>query len=431
MQSVKQAARLLSKSVFLRQNAVFFFGMLLVSFLNYLYYPVLGRLLPVAEFGEVQAIVSLFLQLIIFMTVLGQVTVNVVANYKDEVKQQKVVFELERLALYFSLTLFLIVLIFGFKIKSFLNFSSVWPFYMLMLSIVATVPFTFRTAYLRGKQRFGSASIANLIGSVVKIAASAIFVLVGFGTVGAIGGLVVAQVLAFAYAARQAHKAGFLRPQGRKYGLPDLRIIAPELRYSLFVLIASLLCTVLSSIDVFVVKHYYDATTAGYYAGISTVARIIFFLTASITQVLLPSVKISVPRRQNRLLLLKSFVLLGAIGGLTSAFFALFPDFVVKILMGSSYLSYAYLLPLLSLAMFMLSVLNLVVGYYMALREYQISVIIILGMCIMSVLMLMHHATLGEVIQNLIYSSGSTLLLMGAWRIAFRNRQTNGVIGKI
>ncbi|HUC89992.1 MAG TPA: hypothetical protein VMR45_04275 [Patescibacteria group bacterium] len=50
-------------------------------------------------------------------------------------------------------------------------------------------------------------------------------------------------------------------------------------------------------------------------------------------------------------------------------------------------------------------------------------------MCITVLLMVVHHATLNEVIQNLVYGSGSTLLLMGMWRMTFKGRQTNDSIG--
>jgi O-antigen/teichoic acid export membrane protein len=53
-------ARQLRSSDFLRQNAILFVGSLAVSVLNYAYYPVLGRLLKVEEFGEVQVLISLF-----------------------------------------------------------------------------------------------------------------------------------------------------------------------------------------------------------------------------------------------------------------------------------------------------------------------------------------------------------------------------------
>ncbi len=125
MKRIWDAIRL---SSFLRQNAVFFLGAVCVGVLNYAYYPIISRLLNVQAYGEVQTLVSLFLQLLIFLTVLSQVTVNVVANYEDELRKQQVVYELEKLALFVSIGLFIIAAAFSWKIKSFFHFQSVWPF---------------------------------------------------------------------------------------------------------------------------------------------------------------------------------------------------------------------------------------------------------------------------------------------------------------
>ena len=64
------------RSRFLRHNSVFFISAVAVGALNYLYYPIMGRLLNTAQFGEVQTLISLFLQIAIFLSVLGLVTIK-------------------------------------------------------------------------------------------------------------------------------------------------------------------------------------------------------------------------------------------------------------------------------------------------------------------------------------------------------------------
>ena len=76
----------LRSSDFLRNNAIFFAGSVLVGALNYLYYPLIGRLVSPATFGEIQTLVSLFLQFTIFLNVLGMITVNIMANYSNKEK---------------------------------------------------------------------------------------------------------------------------------------------------------------------------------------------------------------------------------------------------------------------------------------------------------------------------------------------------------
>jgi O-antigen/teichoic acid export membrane protein len=410
-------------SAFLRHNIIFLFGSVAVGVLNYAYYPILGRLLDIEAYGEVQAIVSLFLQLNIFLAVLGQVTVNVVANYKDNADRERVVYELEKLGLFMSMAGLVVVALFGWKLKAFFNFTSVWPFIVVMVAVVASVPLAFRSAFLRGHKKFGEVSLANVYGAAFKIILSAALVWVGWSTVGAIFGLVIAQLIAFAYAAAVARKIGFTRPDGVSIkSLPNWKVLAPEVRYGLLVLCGSLTITILSSVDIFVVKHFFDATTAGRYAGISTVARMIFFLTAPVAQVLLPSVKMHASAKHNRDLLLKSLALVISLGGITWLAFVLFADKIISVLMGHAFTTYAHLLGKLSLAMVVISVLNLVVSYYVALRRYGVAIVVIVGAGITATLLALHHQTLDNIVSSLLYGSVSMLVLLVLWDVITNNR---------
>jgi len=417
VQHVKRIARSITGSAFLRQNAVFLFGSLLVGFANYLYYPVLARLIRPDAYGEVQAIVSLFLQLTIFLTVLTQVTVNVVTNYTDEDHKRKVIFELERFASMVSIVLLVLGVILSGPLTRFFQFASVWPFIILLVVFVASVPLAFRSAYLRAHQKFGLTSAVNLVSGFGRILASAGLVLAGFSAAGAIGGLLAAQIGAFAYAAYEARKLGFRRPEGARYfSVPSLSLIAPELKYALLVLMGTTLITLLSSMDVFVAKHYFDPQTAGEYAGVSTVARTIFFLVSPIALVLLPAVRITNPAGENRKLLIKSVALTIAIGAPAVLICVIAAPMVVSALMGRHYLPYAHVLPVLSVAMLLLSIANVVISYYMALRKYQIWFIILI--CISGPLLVMwlHHSNVQDIAINLLYSTVGMLGLFAAWR---------------
>ncbi len=68
MVSSDQSTGALKERIFLRHNAIFWSASLFVSFLNYLYYPVLGRLLDPTSFGETQTIISIFTQVDRFLS---------------------------------------------------------------------------------------------------------------------------------------------------------------------------------------------------------------------------------------------------------------------------------------------------------------------------------------------------------------------------
>lgn len=419
MQRFKSLARALRTSAFLRQNAIFLVGSLLVGFVNYLYYPVMARLLEPIAYGEVQAVVALFLQMTIFLTVLTQVTVNVVTNYKDEAHKQRVVFELERLACMVSVGIFVIGAMLSWRMQRFFQFDSAWPFVLLLVVFVSSVPLAFRSAFLRAHQRFGRVSVANLLGAIGRIIFSTVFVLAGWKAAGAVGGLLAAQLAAFAYAATEARKLGFAKPANIRYfSKPSLKLIAPELQYALFVLVATMVVTLLTSIDVFVAKHYFPPAIAGEYAGVSTVARTIFFVLSPIALVLLPAVRMHKPAAENRRLLGKSLALTLIIGVPGTMICAIAPRMVTKTLMGANYLPYVHLLPIVSIAMLLIAVLNVIISYYIALRLYQVSYIICASIGGAVVLMGARHGSLQDIAMNLVYSSAGTLLLIAVWRIA-------------
>ncbi len=412
-------------NTFLRHNLVFFVGSVAVGALNYLYYPILGRLMKPAPFGEVQTLISLFLQITIFLSVLGLVTINIVANYQSAGKRNAVVLEFEKLALLVSIALLGLTIVFQNALKRFLQFDSTAPFILLMIALVMSVPFTFRGAYLRGSKRFGLASTVNIIGAGGKLLGSAALIMLGWGTAGAIGGLVAAQVIACGFAALWARQSGLHHPHGKQlWRLPNMRLLAPELRYGGLVLAGSLIVTLQYSVDVVVVKHYFDPHTAGLYAGVASVARIIFFVTASMALVLMPMVKIDAAPGANWQFLKKSLLMVAMAGGPVLLLFICAPRWVTSLLMGSAYSSVAPLLPMLSVAIFTASIINLIVSYYLALRRYAIAPVIIIGAAVTYALIALFHGSLRAVVGSLLAGSLAMLAVIMLWAGAAKLRGT-------
>lgn len=390
---------------------IFFAGSVLVGALNYLYYPLIGRLVSPAAFGEIQTLVSLFLQFTIFLNVLGMITVNIMANYTNKEKAHKLIVELEKFAAYLSLFLLAFSLLGGEMLRQMLQFDSSLPFAALALALMVSIPLTFRSAYARSQKKFGIAVASQLIGSVSKLVFSAGLVIIGLGTLGAIGGIVAAQFIAFLYAARWAGRLGFLRPKNTNYAsLPDIRTILPELKYAGLVFIGLLSITLLMSVDMLIVKYFFDAETAGLYAGIATVGRIIFFLSAPIAQVLMPSIKIQQNSASNRKLLIKSLGLTILVTSPVLLVCILLPETVVNILMGPTYKNYAHLLPFLSSAIFLLSLMNLLCMYSLSLRRKALAFISGIGSLCTIAAMLIWHTSVDTIIWSLFIGSLATTL---------------------
>jgi len=356
--------------------------------------------------------VSLFLQIGIFLTVFSQVTVNISANYDDVKQRNTIIYELEKVATLLGLFFLGLVIVGGPWLKHFFQFGEVWPFIILGAGVVLSVPFTLRNAFLRGRQQFGAAAASNLVVAGGKLLLSLGLVLAGLGTSGAIGGVAAAQLIALWYINPRARRAGLTPPHQQHWRkLPDVRTLLPELKYAGLVLISSLLVMLQFSIDIIVVKHYFDARTAGLYAGVAAVARIIFFVNGSISQVLMSSVRLHQPAAKNRQLLLRSQLLLAGISLPVLAVLGLFPKFAISLLMGHGYTTYAALLPLLAFTIFVITNIHLLVSYNMALRRYEVAVVAAMGAAITYGLLLSHHHSLQAVVSNLFYGSVAMLAL--------------------
>lgn len=404
------------KSTFLKHNAIFFAGSVAVGALNYAYYPVLGRLMNPSAFGEIQVLVSLFLQFTIFLNVLSLITVTITVNYTDSEKAHRMIFELEKLASYVALGLLIFSIVAGGFLQHLLHFASPLPFVSLALAMLTSIPLTFRSAYARGQKRFGIASMSQLIGAATKIALSAGLVIMGLGVTGAIGGIALAQLIAFLYAARYAARLGFTRPSDTHYGtLPDLKLVLPELKFAGAVFIGLLAITMAMTVDIIVVKYFFDAHTAGLYAGVATVARIIFFLATPISQVLMPMITSEQPIKKSLQLLKKSLFLTTIICGSVLLACIIMPKFIMRVLMGVEYITYASLLPPLALAIFLISIANLNFMFILALRQKMIMLVGIISFAVSLSFLLIWHHDLHAVVLSMLGGSIFTLVATGIY----------------
>jgi O-antigen/teichoic acid export membrane protein len=400
---------LIKTSPFIRHNAIFLFGSLSVAALNYLFYPILGRLMAPDDFGEVQTLTSLFTQAAIFLTILTYVTVHVTVNILDVDKRNQTLLGLERVAMiagYLTLGVALASVEF---LKTFLKFEDSWPFVALIVALAISIPLAFRMAFLRGQQQFLRASMTDGIGSAAKLVLAPILVLLGFQSLGAIGALAISQVLSLAVGIAWARQAGL---RGSAFGARplNLHLIRPYFKHATAVLLGAGGITIIQTLDMITIKHYFSPTEAGFYAGITTIAGIVYFLMAPVTGVLMTHASNNQPVRENQARLRASIGIMVLLGGSALAVMSLFPHIVIDLLVGSKYQVNAHLLPRVGLAMLFLAVANALMMYHIALKRYRYSLGGVAVFIITLALMIFNHGKIEDVINNVVL--GSLLLLV-------------------
>jgi O-antigen/teichoic acid export membrane protein len=408
---------------FMRHNAIYWVASLGVSLINYLYYPILGRLLSPVAFGETQTIISFYTQAIVFFQVLSLVSIGIIAKYSDEKLRDKLNDELSRVTLLLSIVMLLLTVVFSPILKNFFHFGSFAPFLALAAALLVTVPLSFANAYLQGHERFWKLSIGNILGSIGKIVFGMILVLSGLKAFGAVGGIVCAQLLALLYALKVGKGIRHFMANNLQLRRPNLKLLKPELPYAAMVLVTSLATNLLLSFDILVVKHYFQPRLAGFYTGISIISNIIYYISGPFAAVLLPSLKISNHRKQNAVFLKRSLVLTGLIGGFVTVIFLLVPHIIVLLLLGSKYTPYARYLRGLSVALFAMSLANLLIYYHIGLRHFLVAPVTLVGLLATLWLIVVAHSTIGLVVKDLVLGACISLLLLIIMSVSYHQRK--------
>ena len=406
--TIIQRIRGLRQNSFIKHNAVYFIGTMGVSVFNYAYYPVISRFLNLHQFGEAQFLLSTLLQATTILTSFGLVVLYFTSNRDDDPHHIAAIQALEATFLYVTIFLGALLLLISPAIQTFFQLSYPATVVMFAVLLVMNVPLIFRSSILQGLQRFWKAAEVGMTASISKLVIAVGLMLAGYTMFGVFASLVIAHVLAVGYAYYLTSKTV---PFTLKISWNHLRVLWQRVRFVAFVVGLTTLGAIIYGLDVLAVRHYFSPETAGGYAGVSTSARILFFLTSSVATVLVASVRPTLSAVQNRRILLRSLALALLLGGAGLAALCVSPTWTLSVIVGSQYTSYAYLLTPLCGAVLLTALLNVWFCYYIALQEYIAIVLTAIGVVVTTVLMATHHGTLLDIILNLALGSGIILVM--------------------
>ena len=397
----------LKKDEFLRNNAVFFVGSLMVAFLNYAYHPIISRLLSVEEFGQVQGYLSIAMQLGVVATVFGMVLLNIKTNSLTKDDEQKSVSAVYSLGLLVAVILSIGLLVLSPWLQSVFSLDLTWGWILVSAAVFLGMPKIFAKFHLQAEKRFALVSFVELFIAAGKILIALLLFWFGYGVSGAVGGFVLALlcglILSYPYS------KSTLSP--RTLHWPRLNdVLKKEIKYGGMVLAAIGFITFLYTADILIMRYFFDEVLAGQYAGIATVARTIVFATASIGGVLLSHVTRQNSTEENKKILKKGLALTIFLGAGALAIFSVFPEFMVRVMMGETFLPMAGLLPLLSFAMLLVSVVNLLIMYCVALRIRAVVPIVLVGALTIAISVSIWHAAASNVVYSFI--AGLTVVLL-------------------
>ncbi len=386
-------------------SAVMIFGSNMVSFVNYLFHLLMGRLLGPTSYGELATIISLSGLLGIIPLSLNIVLIKYISSSNEEKQVGQLVSWFQNKTIYLSIIVGLPIVVFSSYIASFLNIKN--PFLIIMAALIfsiSLVSLIYRSA-LQGLLKFKEFVSSIFFENISKLIIALLLVFVGLQVAGAVGSIVISGLIGI-FIARVYVKEYLIDGAKRPKNLKKI------LLFALPVAIQSITTTSLYSTDLILVKHFFSSHEAGIYASLSTLGKIIFFASAPIGSVMFPFVS----KRQSKgesfkKIFFYSLFLTAGLSLFVLLIYWQFPSLIIRLLYGSLYLEGASLLIFFGIFMTLFSLSMLFITLNLSLGKTTVVLLPFLAALFQGFTIWIYHPSLQAVVNISIFVSA--LLLLG------------------
>ncbi len=364
--------------------------------LNYLFHVVVSRLLGPSEYGVLVSLLALFLILSLPINLIQTVIANYAAQFrlKGMTGKLKTLFlsSSKKVLIYGGLMTAVFMLLSG-MVADFLQVPTVIPVLITGTIVLPSFLLPVATGVLQGSERFSAFSALFLVAGVSRFLFGGVLVFLGLGAAGALAGSALSQTVTLLLAVVLLSQV--LRQKGEPHGISSFSAY----RYSLRTLLGFLAFTILTNIDVPIVKHFFTPQEAGYYGAASTLGKTVLLASVAVTYVMFPKSVHNHARNGETGPLFRQAVAATALmsGGAALVLFLL-PSLAVNILFGSQYEAVIPLVGPFALAMSLYAVLNVVLFYYLSIENTVFVALLLVSAFLEAGLLWAFHAGLVQVV---------------------------------
>ena len=401
-------------------------GTLVGNFGAYIFNMLVGRFLGPDQYGDFTTLMSLMAILTIGTGALMTVTMRYSGEFYalgDYKNLKKYFWGFTKYAAYFGLLIVVLGLLFVKPIGNFFSFHGTLSIAIIFLTMAISMLSLVGRGYLQGMQKFNNVAITGIVETACRIIFGIGLIALGFKIAGAMAGVAMATTAAYIYTLFPLRRE-FRRARTQKTAKRHMVNRKEIWQYSWPTLVATALLAISFNLDILTVKHYFSTGDAGVYAALSTIGKIIFYITAPIVSVMFPLVtERHVKGNKHYKVFLLSFVmvLIGATAVL--GIYYVMPGTVIRILYGASYTKLYYILPEIGFIFFLFSVANLLVNYFLAVKKFMFIPIFFIITAVQLLALILHHGSFETVIKIFIGSYGLLSALLMVYYIILKRTQ--------
>lgn len=392
-------------------SAVIFLGTNIGNVFNFLFNLFMLHNLPSIDYGTLVGLISI---ITLFSQVADSITpfvVNFAAIYfaVGELGKAKTLFiKVTKLSIGIGAAIFLLFIFFAPMIGSFLKIQNPMLIILSGVCVFSAYLGIVNRAFLQAKLAFSFLALIVLVGSFLKFIIAVFFVGQGFGVQGAL----YAFILAFAipYILTFIPLKNLLNPVQEKEHIELRRM----LKFGVGSIISVFAVTAFVTSDILLVKHFFNPSLAGLYAGMTIVGKIVYFFSAPIGSVMFPLIVQKYAKKENYHTDFRLALILVGLPSLllTSAYF-LMPDIVIQFVMKrNEYIAAAPYIGFVGIFFTFYSLITVMVNFFLSIQKTYIFIPVLVCAILQGLGIWFFHNSLYEVLFVSIIASGLLLLTL-------------------
>lgn len=417
---IKKAQMLITHPL-ISGSTIIVVGTNISNFFNLLFTFFMLRNLTPSDYGILVSLVSIFGLFGLLADSFAPVIVNFSASYfanKQLEMVKGIFFHILKTSSIIGFLILLFFIIFSRYLGDFLKIYDVYLIILVGVCIFIAFVTVVNRALLQAKLSFTFLSVSGIIATLAKLITGVILVFIGFRVFGAVTAFLFSLIFGYLLS---FFPLNFLLNKSIKSHPIDVKKL---IDFGLPAALSLLGITAFITTDILLVKHFFDPNTAGLYAGLAVVSKIIFYFSSPIGTVMFPLI---VHKRAQNLNYNTDFKLALVLVLLPSFAFTvlyfLFPDMIISLVMKhKEYLAGSSLLGPLGIFVMMYSLLSIVTNFYLSIQKTNVYIPITVFASIQAVLIWFYHRTLFQIIiiSNITIGLLLVFLLLYYWTVIAR-----------
>ncbi|WP_420644331.1 oligosaccharide flippase family protein [Candidatus Leptofilum sp.] len=364
--------------------------------LDYLFNLVVGRMLTPVEFSIVVALAGVGQVLVVSSRVIQTVVTRYISRFQagDEADGRIASFfqSMFRASWRWGSLAWLILIFLSWPLAAFLQIEEIGPVQALAAATLLMVVRPVVGGALQGLQQFSALSAVQITQALLRLLLGALLVWLGWGAFGAMLSLPLASAIALIVGWT------LLDTAVKQKTAVHHQVQLPEMfRYSTYTAAGLIGYALLINMDAILVRRLFDPDIAGNYSAAITLGKVIQFFPVAIIMILFPKAARRQAAQQDAgKILLLAMGIVGLVCGGIALVYGLFPEPIVRLVLGNEYQVEGLVLGLVGLAMLLLSLSNVWLNYFLSTEWTTYVYLIGLGILLQLGAMIVFHDALWQ-----------------------------------